>query len=304
MTVPKWIDTHVHVSDRGKDGRTHERLLDDLIDVLDRDGADLRWVISPDANWNRIVKEGPDGVGEAAEFIRALADGAPGRLYGSCLVNPHFPDASLAVMDRCFGEWGFVQLGEMLQYMMDYVMDSDEVEALLRKAVEYDVPVQVHVSTSNSKTGPSSFGTEQLDDLLKAVDRVPEAKYILAHAVGGEKDDPPVVDEYLDRVEARYGTWPDNFWMEIRDFNSPGLRSALARVPPTRLLAGTDWTNRVGPPFPSYGTLFAMESDKKNPYPPRVASMIDLLRNEGATDETLAAIGFTNAAELFRLPAG
>ena len=301
MAAPKWIDTHVHVSDKGKDGQKHERLIEHLMAVLDGDGADLRLVVSPDANWNRVVKEGPEGVGMAAEFIRSLSDGVPGRLYGSCLVNPHFLDASLAIMDRCFGEWGFVQLGEMLQYMMDYVMDCDSVEALLRKSVEYGVPVEVHISTSNTKTHASSFGTEQLDDLLKAVDRVPDAKYILAHAVGGDKDDPPVVDEYIDMVEAKYRTWPDNFWVEIRDFNSPGLRSVLDRVPHTRLLAGTDWTNRVGPPFPPYGTLFSPGPVEANPFPPCVASLIDLLRNAGATDETITAIGFGNAAELLRL---
>ncbi|MEW6360165.1 MAG: amidohydrolase family protein [Planctomycetota bacterium] len=305
MTTAKWIDTHVHVSDRGKDGRRHERLVEDVMDVFDRDEADLRWVISPDANWIGTVKQDAHGVAKAATFIRDLVRAAPGRLYGSCLVNPHFLKASLDVMDCCFGGWGFVQLGEMLQYMMDFVMDSDEVEALLRKAAEYDAPVEVHISTSNTKTHPSSFGTEQLEDLCRAADRVPEAKYILAHAVGGEKADPPVVDEYLDMVEDRYGEWPDNFWMEVRDFSSPGLRSALDRVPHTRLLAGTDWTNRVGPPFPAYGTLFAMGTlgaDKPNPYPPCVAAMVDLLRKAGASDEAISAIGFGNAAELFRLP--
>lgn len=294
-----WIDTHIHVSDTGKDGR-RERLFEDVIDVLDRDGADLRLVLSPDADWNSIVKQDADGVQRAGEFIHSLTRRGPDRLYGSCLVNPHFLDASLRVMETAFEKWGFVQLGEMLQYMMDYKMDSDPVERLLRGAVEYDVPVEVHISTSNAKQGPSSFGTEQLADLMNAADRVPDAKYILAHAVGGEKADPPVVDEYIDMVEKRYGRWPDNFWVEIRDFSSPGLRSAVARVPHTRLIAGTDWTTRIGPPFQPYGTLFAVET-KANPYPPCVASMIDLLRKAGAGDDTIAAIGYRNAADLLHI---
>jgi len=298
MTKPKWIDTHIHVSDIGKDGARRERLLEDLMEVLDRDEAELRFVISPDGRWNTIVKEEEDGVTRAGAFIHDLAARAPGRLYGSCLVNPHFLRNSLKTMETCFEEWGFVQLGEMLQYMMDYKMNSDPVAELVRGAVAYDVPVQVHISTSNSGTHPSSFGREQLKDLFGLAERVPEARYILAHAVGMPDDNPPVVDAYLDMIEARYAKWPDNFWMEIRDFNSPGVRSALARVPADRLIAGTDWTTRIGPPFLPYGTIFQVESTEANPYPPSVASIIESLKEAGAADEVVSRIGFKNAAAL------
>ncbi len=298
MTKPKWIDTHIHVSDRGRDGECRERLFEDLIAVLDGCDADLRFVISPDSQWNRIVKLEEDGAPRAAEFIHSLVERAPDRLHGSCFVNPNFLDAALKTMETCFEKWRFVQLGEMLQYMLDFEMNSDSVEALVRRAVEYDVPVQVHISTSNTRTVASSFGVDQLRDLFGLVERVPEAKYILAHAVGMPKDDPPVVDEYLDAVQKQYGNWPDNFWMEIRDFSSPGVRSALARVPHTRIIAGTDWTTRVGPPFLPYGTLFTSRAGEENPFPPRVASMIDFLKQAGATDEVAAAIGYKNAGEL------
>jgi len=301
MAEPKWLDTHIHVSDVGKDGEHRERLFEDLIDVLDRADADLRFVLSPDANWNRIVKQDEEGTLKAAEFINGLVRRAPDRFYGSCLVNPHFLDASLKTMELCFEQYGFVQLGEMLQYMMDYYMDTDAVEALVRRAVEYDVPVQVHISTSNSKQGQFESGLEELDDMLGLVERVPEAKYILAHFVGMPDDDPPVVDAYLDVIEDRYGEWPGNFWAEIRDFSSPGVRSVLARVPHDRLIAGTDWTTRVGPPFLPYGTLFTSRAGEANPFPPCVASMVGFLKDAGVADEVVSAIGFGNAAELLRI---
>ena len=301
MSDTKWIDTHIHVSDRGGDGGHRDRLLEDLIDVLDRCDADLRLIISPDARWNRIVKEDDDGVPRAAEFINDLVQRAPDRLYGSCLVTPHFLDASLRTMETCFEQWGFVQLGEMLQYMMDYEMNTDAVETLVRRAVQYDVPVQVHISTSNTQTAPSSFGARQLRDLFGLVERVPEARYILAHAVGIPKDDPPVVDEYLDMIDEQYGEWPENFWMEIRDFSSPGVRSALDRVPHSRIVAGTDWTTRTGPPFPPYGTLFTSRAGEENPFPPSVESMVGFLREAGATEDDVEAIGHKNVCELFRI---
>jgi hypothetical protein len=86
-------------------------------------------------------------------------------------------------------------------------------------------------------------GMEQLADFFGIVERVPDAKYILAHAVGTQTE-PPVVDGYLDAIEERYGKIPDNFWFEIRDFSSPGVRSALRRISADRIIAGTDWTTQ------------------------------------------------------------
>ncbi len=297
----RWIDAHVHVSAYGPDGERRERFLDDLVAMLDACDADLRLVLSVDGRETRRIIEDSAGALEGNRFIYELTRGASGRLYGSCTVNPHFLDESLRAMDACFGEWGFVQLGEMLQYMMDYKMDSPEVETIVRRAVEFDAPVQVHVSTSNRGEHPSSFGMAQLEDLFAAVQRVPEAKYILAHAVGMPDDDPPVVAAYLDAVEKRFGGWPDNFWMEIRDFDSPGVRCALERVPAEKLLAGTDWTSRVGPPFLPYGVVFGVKAAEENPYPPCVESMVGFLKQAGADADTIERIGWRNAAELYGL---
>jgi predicted TIM-barrel fold metal-dependent hydrolase len=171
---------------------------------------------------------------------------------------------------------------------------------LVRQAAEYGKPVQVHISTSNAgPQGPfPGGGTEQLEDLMDLADRVPEANYILAHLIGMDKDDPPVVDGYLDQIEKRFGRFPENLWAEIRDFNSPGVRTALQRIPADRLIAGTDWVTRVGPPFLPYGTIFGVRCAAENPYPPGVASMVGFLRQAGTSESQIAAIGFGNAARL------
>ncbi len=186
----------------------------------------------------------------------------------------------------------------MLQYMSHFEMDSDASERIVRRAVAYDVPVQVHISTSNARAQPSSFGREQMLDLFAIAERVPEAQYVLAHAVGNQAGNPPVVDEYLDLVEECYGAWPDNFWMEIADFSSPGLRSALSCVPADRLISGTDWTTRVGPPFLPFGSLFGIRSADENPFPPSVQELVGFLKRDGATDATIARVAYRNAAEL------
>lgn len=301
MTAKKrqWIDTHIHVSDYGPGSTERGDILEDLLEVPDRSGADLRFVISPDVPRTGQMMQDGSMILEANRFIYDLVRRAPHRLYGSCMINPNFLDDSLKAIQICFQEWGFVQMGEMVQYMMKYRMDTDAAEKPARLAVQFDVPIQVHLSTSGrTGDGPMGSGMEQLADFFGIVERVPDAKYILAHAVGTQTE-PPVVDGYLDAIEERYGKIPDNFWFEIRDFSSPGVRSALRRVSTDRIIAGTDWTTRVGPPFLPYGMVFGKIED--NPYPPYIDAMIGFLRQEGASEQEIEKIGFGNAAKLLKI---
>ena len=293
-----WLDNHVHVCDLDAEGRPHPDFLPHLLDVLDRDPADLRFVISPDAARMSAIARDDAGMIESNQFIRDTVRQAPGRLYGSCMVNPNFLDASLGVMERAFEDWGFVQLGEMLPYVMDHVMDEPATERLVRAAVDYGVPVQVHISTANRMDHPSSHGMDQLEDLCRLVERVPQATYILAHLVGMPDDNPPVVDQYLDYLDHTPGGFPGNFYVEIRDFDSPGVQSVLDRVSDTRLVAGTDWVTRVGPPFLSYGTVFGVQKPEDNPYPPCVASMVAFLEQAGADAKTVQRIAHGNLVGL------
>jgi predicted TIM-barrel fold metal-dependent hydrolase len=304
MVMKRWFDNHIHVSNYGPDGTKRQDILPSLLRVLDESKADLRFIISCDDPYYRRMMQDGSQILEANRFIYDLVRRAPDRLYGSCMINPNFLDESLKVMRICFEEWGFVQLGEMLQYMHGYRMNSDGVEKILRLAAHYDVPIQVHISTSNVRQPEQPAekpGTEQLIDLLSAAEHVPEAKYILAHAVGTKKDNPPVVDEYLDIIVGNFGKFPDNFWMEIAHFNSPGVKSVLRRVPTTKLIAGTDWTTRIGPPFLPYGMIFGMRKIEENPYPPSVDAMINLLRKAGASDVDVDRIGYQNAVKLFKI---
>ncbi|MCX6992536.1 MAG: amidohydrolase family protein [Kiritimatiellaeota bacterium] len=306
-----WIDTHIHVSDVGPDGTRRERMLENLLNVLDRCDADLRFVISCDSPYTWHMIQDPVGMMEGNRFIYELVRRAPGRLYGSCTINPNLLEESLRVMDVCFSEWGFVQLGEMLQYMMNYRMDSDAGEAVVRHAVKYNVPVQVHLGTycrpkhqgGRYRDETSGDGIFHIADLLGVAQRVPEAKYVLAHAIGcgPTPDYISWADMFLDVIQGSYDTYPDNFWIEIRDFQCKALPRTIRDVPTNRLLAGTDWVTRVGPPFQPYGTMFDVKAGQ-NPFPPKVSSFVEFLRAAGATENDIQRIGAENARELFRLP--
>lgn len=301
----RWLDLHIHVSDIGRDGSRRGDILPHLIDVLDRSGVDLRFLLSCDFPYIRDMKGDPEAMWAGNRMIHDLVRRAPGRLYGSCTVNPNFLDESLRLMDTCFGEWGFVQLGEMLPYIMDYRMDDPASEQLVRRAVAFDVPVQVHLGTYWVRNaGPSTAGMDQMEDLLNLAERVPEAKYVLAHAIGcgPTRAYVPWADMFIDAVLGVYGAWPDNFWIEVRDFSCPALGRAVAELPTGRIVAGTDWTSRIGPPFQAYGTMFDVR-EEDNPFPPGVASMCDFLRRAGASEEAVSRIGFDNARQLLRLEA-
>jgi len=301
-----WLDTHIHVSDVLGESpdrqRTDPNLFENLSAVLDGEpDVDLRFLMSCDGYWMRRIGEDASAMTDGNRLIHDLCRRAPERFYGSCTINLNFLDDSLRAMETCFTEWGFIQLGEMLGYAMDYCMDTDAGARAARAAIDYKVPMQVHISTSNAGTGNSSHGMAQLHDLLGLVNRVPECRYILAHCVGMPDADPPVAEQYFDVVEKAFGSWPQNVWVEIRDFDSPGVPAALARVPHNRLLAGTDWTNRIGPPYQPYGMIFNVPTPEENPYPPRVSSLIGFLRSAGASDQTIRRIAFGNAAELYGL---
>jgi predicted TIM-barrel fold metal-dependent hydrolase len=278
-------------------------MLEDLLDVLDRSDEDLRFVISCDFPYLTNIGRDPAAIMVGNRFIYDLVRRAPNRLYGSCTINPNFLDESLRVMKISFEEWGFVMLGEMLQYSMNYRMNSDAAEKVVRLAVHYDVPIQVHLGTYwHRKAGSSGAGMDHLADLLGIAERLPEAKYILAHAIGcgPTPDYVPWADMFLDALAGVFPKYPMNFWIEIRDFQCRALKRTLAEVPSERLLAGTDWTTRIGPPFQSYGTMFDVP-EGKNPFPPRVASFKKFLRDAGASDETIVKVAFKNALDLFKL---
>ena len=298
-----WLDTHCHVCSTTANGDERPGFARHLLNVLDNDPNDLRMVICPDSHWMGWIRRDPDGMRAAAKGTRAVAGLAPGRLYGALMPNPHFPDDSLRLMDECFGKWGFVMMGEMMQYTMGYRLVDPDCLRLLRHAAQLRVPVMSHVATFDVKQNQMT-GTGQLLDLCEAAVRVPEVRLIAGHFVGMAESGPTWVEHYLDVIDKRFGCWPRNLWAEIRDFGSPGLKPALERIPLDRLVSGTDWTTRGTPPLRPYATLFdCMLNGVPEPYdePASTWQFIHFLQQAGLTPPQVRAIAYENAAALLRL---
>lgn len=290
MQVDRWVDSHMHVSRLSPEGDDRGDVFEPLMAMMDGAGAPLEGIFSPDLPDIHRMMEDPNHVLTANRFTFDLAQRAPGRIHGGCMVNPHFLNESIETMEVCFGEWGFVQLGEMLQYIMEYPMDSPEVIELGRRAVEFGVPINVHVSTNTEK------GVDHISDLFTFADKVPGLKIVAAHCLGGKMS-----DYYLDVLAARRGEGrAENLWIEVRDFNNVRvLRRALDEGWEDRLISGTDWTNRVGPPFLPFGVVFGVTTVEENPYPPGVAALVGFLKEAGDSDEQMEKIAWRNADSLF-----
>jgi len=293
MTTAKrlWIDCHNHIRSHAPDGGPCDITAEDLLGVLDDSGADLRLIAGIASSEVRRLKDEPEAVVWANESLDKLMSPARGRLIGSCMVHPRAVKESHEVLDRFIGERGFAQVGEVHGVQFQYDMDCPEMIELVRHAAELGAPVQMHCSTNEVVTG------EHMQQIVNVARAVPEASMIVAHAIGGSNS-----YQYILAGEVYFGDGGDNLYFEIRDFNTREyLRAAYERLGPDRLISGTDWSTKVGPPFLPFGIIFGLDSVDENPYPCTVASLVGFLRESGVTEEDIDKIASGNIIRIHRL---
>jgi predicted TIM-barrel fold metal-dependent hydrolase len=105
--------------------------------------------------------------------VAELVKSYPDQFYGYCSVHPHYLEASLKEMDYTVRELGFVGIGEVCPHVLDFEMDSDEVRAIIEKAIELDVPLNLH-----SSEPPHFLG------IAKLAREYPQARISMAHFGG------------------------------------------------------------------------------------------------------------------------
>ena len=318
-----WIDGHAHMLRRDiHGGEVLDYTLADILPVLEGCDADLRFIVSDNnpADVDRFVED-PDYLHVMNERVyRDFVLPSGGRMFGSVQIDPRAMKQSHADLDLYLGERNFVQVGEVEGLPFGFRLDDPGVIELARHAAKLGAPIQLHCSTADSPTG------EHLRQALRLAAEVPEASFIIAHAIGGRNS-----YQYISAVEQYLARGLDNVYLEIIQFHVRAyLRSAYEHLGPERLVIGTDWATYHNPPYPPYGThptllahpdfwqetnlqgfsrwnsefwfssMFVLDL-RENPYPAAVSSFVGFLREAGVSEADIERIGSGNAVRLFRL---
>jgi predicted TIM-barrel fold metal-dependent hydrolase len=318
-----WIDSHTHLFGHLLDGGPLEYGVDDILKVLDGSDADLRFIVNDNgtADVMRFAAE-PDSLHEMNENLyRRFVKPLGGRLFGSVQVDPRALRQSHEDLDLYVGERGYVMVGEVEGIPHGFDLDCPGMLELVRHAAKLGAPVQLHCSTNDSPTG------EHIRQALHVARAVPEAKIVIAHAIGGRN-----TYQYILAAETHLAHVADNLTLEITSFNVRSfLRAAYEHLGPDRLMVGTDWATYHAPPFDPYATHITLQARRpgwwrdlplqgvsrwdsliwlsaamvldldETPYPVAVESFVGFLREAGVTGPDTEKIGSGTAARLFGL---
>ena len=315
-----WIDGHTHLNLHHEDATPCAFSTADVVEVLDRCDADLRLFCEVGIAEMHCVAEDLDALHWANETLYQSIQPAEGRLFGCCFIHPDALAQSHKDLDYYVGERGFVQVGEV-EGILGFAMDSPAMIELARHATQLGVPLQMHCSTNAMPTG------EHTRQALSLARQVPEAKIIIAHAIGGRN-----TYQHILAAETYLADAGDNVYLEIFDFHvREYVRAAHGRLGADRLLVGTDWMTYGNPPFATYGAVWQMLYPERNdwshlqgfglsrwgnkvwldsqyvlaldenPFPVRVDSLVGFLHESGLNDDEIAKVGSGNAIRLFGL---
>ena len=157
--------------------------------------------------------EGPPSIDKANDYLAALVRMYPEDLIGMAAVNPRFRgvEAAQEELRRSIEELGLT--GLKLYPMYDhYEPNNPELGMpIFETAVELDIPVMVHMSTTPVRDAPLQFGRPVLlDDVARAF---PELRLLVCHAGF------PWVDECLAFVGRHANTY-----LDVSFFNSTQTR--------------------------------------------------------------------------------
>jgi hypothetical protein len=111
------------------------------------------------------------------DCTRALRDLAPDRLLPFCYLTPVHPRESVAELDRCVGEHGFVGI----KLWVARPATDPGLDPILRRAVQLGVPVLQHAWIKTTGNLPGESVPADVADLAR---RHPDARIIMAHLNG------------------------------------------------------------------------------------------------------------------------
>ena len=224
------IDVHAHLPVRqGPDvSGFHWQLMslpegnisaEDVAGVLRKSPIDKMIISSFGANMGPTMAGTRAGNRQVAELIRKYPD----QFYGYCSVNPHYLAESLEEMDYTVRESGFIGIGEVCPHVLNFEMDSPEVRAIITKAIELDVPLNLHSSEP-----------EHFQAIAKLAAEYPAANIIMAH-FGGFR----FWRDGIEQIKDCDNVWADcSAWVL---FTAGAFESTVRKIGAERVLFGTDF---------------------------------------------------------------
>jgi hypothetical protein len=171
-------------------------------------------------------------VRHANDAMLALCEAQPSLLRGYCVVNPNYPEAALAEIERCRAA-GMIGIKLAASRRANDPL-LDPIAAL---AAGRDMPILQHVWQHRRRDWPGQEASDAVE-LCELAARHPGARFILAHLGGG-------------------GDWQHslrvlrdvpNVWVDLSGSGVDGgmLEAALDAVGARRLLWGADVTLDTG----------------------------------------------------------
>ena len=159
------VDCHAHVGPaRGVDRPASP---DAVVRLMDRIGIERNVISGLMFATGSRVETMNDWV---AEFLRAHPD----RFLGYCYINPNFPEAMAAEIERCFEQPGFA--GFKLHVSWNGVpYDSERYGPVYAFAAERSLPILAH-----------TWGDQSVRDLASMARRYPSIPFLAGHSGAGD----------------------------------------------------------------------------------------------------------------------
>ena len=255
------IDQHTTVGETFMDGS--DVLTPDVLAGMLSGCRHTARFISTDAR-NDAGEWPVESVKRLQEVIRPL-DGA---VEGWIAVNPYFLDAGLEAIKLGVREFGMKSVGEMIQYMENWVTDEYMVLPIVQLSGDLDVPINFHAG-----------GAEHVEGVVHLAESYPRTRFVMAH-FGGR------AWRMAWRLVKQAGL--PNLYVEIN--GSPSAEPAAERIAAAIDAAGVDHL--------VLGTDFRLKPGARYEHGDR---LLDALEYMKLKDTDIERICSRNARELFRL---
>jgi hypothetical protein len=219
-------DTHTHVGTARHSGRRVPA--DQLLAAMDAHGIDRSMVIP-----FPVVEDYRTAHDEIAAAVRANPD----RFAGAACIYPFIPEQDFRdEVRRCAEELGFRALKLQPQYQALNPISSNS-DFLFEAALQHRLPLICHTGAGAPFALPSLF--------IMPARKFPDLPIILGHAGGGIYAAEAIVA----------ATVCPNIYVELSSLMPHHIREVLLHVPTSRLMAGSDVLESIGPEISKILTL-------------------------------------------------